>query len=583
MELSSRILEQVLEPSFIFKSREEFLRQHSDTAGSVPWADSQLNPRNRIETLNTRPGCVWRIDGATRYGTQFFTVPATNSVPLRIDTYIRDQKDVPIALRHVLDCGRSVVARSSRVRQLAIARHICNALDRRSRIEEAFMERLKELPFGSKLVCHNVVADVTRMSLQIVPAYDLERRMLSIQKLRQLWGDDVAEETWPEIISLEELSMKQQLHDTISVVTINGRPGKYIFKSTTNEPAVLYHELKILLTMPPHPNIIKRPINLVTKACCFGGKRGVCGMILEYITGGALRDVLPERALSGTLTLRCKVKWSREVVIALIHFRESTKSFYSDLRPDNVLLSGPSADVAKGTYPPFPNVVLVDFEQRGNWPSWTPPELRCFRYLKDLADDPRTTADQGPWRCFVEDYPSVDHGHHDAAWSYLSFEAQEKAMSYSLGLLMYCIFEGLSNSRQNLATGFDWEPGLEFPEFKATPAAIRQLISRCVGNESFSDPTLRPCTDGEAGLCDQALRTQQRLKREGGRLIVGLCTRHGSTRDCGKDCIYEAGINHWKGTLKELENFLATRRYQTIGKTRPTFKEILAVLEQIGS
>src|SRR5438045_1219723 len=41
----------------------------------VPWGESQLNPKNRIDSLDELPNAGWRIDGCTAFGTQYFALP----------------------------------------------------------------------------------------------------------------------------------------------------------------------------------------------------------------------------------------------------------------------------------------------------------------------------------------------------------------------------------------------------------------------------------------------------------------------------------------------------------------------------
>lgn len=61
-----------------------------------------------------------------------------------------------------------------------------------------------------------------------------------------------------------------------------------------------------------------------------------------------------------------KLDLALQLTSALMHISPSEMSFYPDLKPDNLLLlsSGESLGVK-----------LIDFEQRGGWSLWSPPEV----------------------------------------------------------------------------------------------------------------------------------------------------------------------------------------------------------------
>lgn len=62
---------------------------------------------------------------------------------------------------------------------------------------------------------------------------------------------------------------------------------------------------------------------------------------------------------------------------------------------------------------------------------------------------------------------------------------QETAMAYSLGIMLWCIFEGVGSPRNNIwaSSASCWDEGseLEFPEFRRTPVRLRALVEWCVG------------------------------------------------------------------------------------------------------
>src|SRR5699024_1980643 len=126
-------------------------------------------------------------------------------------------------------------------------------------------------------------------------------------------------------------------HDSVCLVKIDGRT--WIFKALTSYTKYLYHELRQLLAMPPHPNVIARPVHLVTKRCSFGNKVAAVGFTVENHVHGSLRDLIPFLQVHGKVSLDDKIKWSVQLASALVHLRETAGIFYPDLRLDNIVLS----------------------------------------------------------------------------------------------------------------------------------------------------------------------------------------------------------------------------------------------------
>jgi hypothetical protein len=158
----------------------------------------------------------------------------------------------------------------------------------------------------------------------------------------------------------------------------------------------LYHELRLLLSIPPHPHIMPVPVALVSPTS--GAYKGsvddmagdiynirrripICGFLMPYIQGTSLHEVLAYHPRYQTTTAAScypckdpvsrqltKVKWCRQLAEALTHILRhgngpNHPGFYSDLKPDNVLITTPGLDV-----------LLLDFEQAGNRSRWRAPE-----------------------------------------------------------------------------------------------------------------------------------------------------------------------------------------------------------------
>jgi hypothetical protein len=94
---------------------------------------------------------------------------------------------------------------------------------------------------------------------------------------------------------------------------------KYVFKSLPDELEYLYHEIKVLIGLKWHPNIVARPYYLVTKKSCF------CGKI-----AGTLRDC-PFLATPSDLRFYTQLRWARQLTSATIHIRVSALGFHPNL------------------------------------------------------------------------------------------------------------------------------------------------------------------------------------------------------------------------------------------------------------
>lgn len=591
MDLSQSLVSVITKPTFVFVQLEP--PQPSLTTSTAPlpsWGSSPINPKNRINSLDVTRS-HWRVDGATMCGRQFYVVPTCllpNLVPLRVDVFIPDQEQHPPELREALQSSFSACMRHARLGQLGISRHLCRALDHHCAENPRFWHDYQTLPFGSKLIFENIAADVKAMTLTVEPAHDLERQLLSVPSLQKLWRGDVPIHSWPRVVDLNRLRLKQQLHDSISVINMVAESGglstrDFVFKSSTVGPKFLYRELKFLLTNSHHVNLIGAPLYIVTKKCNFGGKHGICGFILPYYPLGSIRDILPIRTLAGTLTFRQQINWSRQIVSALIHIREVAGTFYSDLRPDNVLLSQSEPNGPE-------NLVLCDFEQRGNWHEWCPPEILYQMYAANLCAHPSPAAQsQLPQDLVNKRHDSNLSGNpldrrtfnthplgSNPEWCSLSWDEQEKAQVYSLGLLLYCIFEGMSNVRVSIANAWPCEPDVEFPHFKRTPPSMRYCIRRCTIDAP--DWVLKEKRSEEGGI---PLRRPGRVTRMDGKLYPAGHINANEDNKPVAETVFETAKAWWKSEIGMAKRFFESAPWRdgNTGKERPTLREVLAMLD----
>lgn len=482
MDLDSLAIHDIVHPTAAF-SRDEYNTEcehrdieepaHSKCA-SNDWENSQLNPKNRIDSLDLPEPPLWRIDGSAGLGTQYYAIPLFlgRLTPLRIDVFVAEHlgKSSPL-LRSLLDLDQAFHTKdAARVNRLGITRHIVRALHlwAKTLIDAGELYKLEDIflrqPFGTKLIFENLDLNVANIRISVDPNHDLELRLLSVGDLAAMW--DMPVENFPPSIDITDLEFVTQLHDSVCVVRSGGDVGtgikgegegdgeQLILKALSSSNRYLYHELKILLTMPPHPNIMSRPIHIITKQCNFGNKKGIIGFTLFYHRTSSIRDLIPWMRIHNKLKVQDQTKWAIQLTSALIHIREMAKTYYPDLRLDNVVLSEEG------------DAVMVDFEQRGVWCEFGSPEVNNIEFLRILAcDDPSefTGSDAEPtigeelrvgysellkrlvpnWEelYFNSDYNNPSQGY-NIAWKALTPAQQEAAEVYMLGRVLWCLFEG---------------------------------------------------------------------------------------------------------------------------------------------
>ncbi|KAK3180201.1 hypothetical protein K4F52_008400 [Lecanicillium sp. MT-2017a] len=481
MELSPEVIYNVLHPTAAFSRRS---RDAVDTP-SVPtratWETSFLNPKNRINSLELPQSPLWRIDGCIACGTQYFAVPLFlgDLAPNRVDVFIPPASEIDPKIRDALDLNIAFHTRDTRrVRELAISRHLVRCLSHWTSTSKDFTTRYKQLPFGSRILFHNLPADIGETTISILPIHYIERQMLSVLALQTLRGADV---TLPPSVDLGELAYLSQPHDSVSIVRYSGQT--WIFKALTSHTKYLYHELRQLLCIPTHPSILSKPSYVVTKSCSFGSKVAIIGFLAEYHCYGSLRDHLPFLSIHNLTTLAKEVKWSLQITSAMVHLRKNAGIFYPDLRLDNIVLSE-SGDV-----------IMVDFEQRGVWCEFAAPEVNAIEYIRVLATDdelPQETSDKYAkiLDCLLPGWEDLYNGEeyswplgskgYNIPWLCLTPKEQEACEVYMLGRVLWCIFEAKSSPQRAAAwASYKYEPLQDFPAYERTPPEMRELVDHC--------------------------------------------------------------------------------------------------------
>ncbi|KXX80135.1 Ribosomal protein S6 kinase alpha-5 [Madurella mycetomatis] len=600
MELNSTSIHDAAHPTAAFsQNRPQPKLPLAATAVGTSWAESQLNPKNRIDSLDPPLNPLWRIDGCAGLGTQYYAVPLFlgHVVPMRFDVFIPEEAGASPLLRHLLDLDTAFHTRdATRLRRLGISRHILRTLQAwtlgTGGVDDTSVASMyKNLPFGSRIVFENLDANVRNIKVTIAPTHYVEKQLLGLAKLDGSLG--LPPETLPEAIDISRLSIVQQLHDSVCVVhkrtneaddaadqrSKHAASRLWILKALTSNTKYLYTELRNLLQMEPHPHVISRPEYLVTKYCRFGGKTAVVGFLLPYHAKGSLRDTLPLLRMQNRLTLEMQMRWATQLASGMLHVRERGRIFYPDLRLDNIVVS------AAG------DVVMVDFEQRGVWCEFAAPEVNALEYARILASDesidgdsdhegvpaiPRATREHfaailsrllPDWEALQasEEYAPLPHGYanYNIPWLCMDETEQEAAEVYMLGRVLWCIFEGQSApQRAAVWQSYPREPDIEFPQFVRTPTALRDLIDRCTRGR-------------RQGLSSLVIRRGSKLVllgREGG----------GSP-----DEVVAAAREWWRNEVAAAERFLEMREEERSRGTwngnhfgRPRLREVLGELEQ---
>ncbi|KAF3358144.1 hypothetical protein VDGD_03167 [Verticillium dahliae] len=597
MELNPETIHTVIHPTAVLKRTTVPPSQHTSKALSplpadIAWDLSQLNPKNRIDSLAPLATPYWRIDGCTSWGSQYYATPLfmASVPPMRIDVFVPDLSLQTRLVRDLLELDQAFHMKDRvRVSRLAVSMHILRRLQnwtmtiggadqeftnddgptrRRTHSErlEYAEKYLCHLPFGSRIVFDSLSLDIKQIDITVVPTFALEVYHFSVRQFEAAWGHDV---TLPPCVHITQVQLVEQIHDSTSIVRIDGQ--SYIFKALTSFPKYLYHELRILLTTEPHPNIMSRPVHLVTKRTRFGGKNAVLGFTLELHRHGTLRDIVPFLSSSNALTIEEQFKWAYQITSAVLHFRETSGTFYPDLRLDNIVLSE-SRDA-----------IMVDFEQRGVWCEFASPEVNAIEYMRILAtaENPPfdVTSAQQPYRDIMEricpEYETLTRNEkydnytssYNVSWESLTPREQEASEVYMLGRVLWCLFEGVSAPQKaTIWVSYRWESHLQFPEYQRTPPRLRQLIDEC--------------TKGRRETLDN------QVLRVGNKLVLRADLE--ANVDTNPDVLSKVAREWWEKEVGWAEKYLADREAKKQNGTwddnpydRPSIRQVLQSLESI--
>lgn len=540
MDLSSQTTKSAILPTAAFSKTHSNYNDENTENSEPHWENSILNPKNRIESLSPLPNPLWRIDAVASNGTDFFIVPLfmENFPYLRIGLSIpehtkfcrRLQEDLMMsAVFHMRD--------KARINNLPLTQHLLRILQHWTLSNPNFDKIYQKLPWGSSLVAENIPNDVKCAKLTITPSHHAEQQLLTVEDLQLFWGHEL---DLPEPVDIKDLRYEEQLHDSVCVVWISHK--RYAFKAVTTHTKYLYNELRQLLLITPHDNIISRPRHLIVKPSVFGGELLVIGFTLEYHKLSCARDHLGFYRRQNISSLRREVNWCLQITSALIHLRETRGTYYPDLRLDNILLTDNL------------DFVMVDFEQRGVWFEYAPPEVNAIDIMCTLQGD--SSLDErirSKYRSILESViPNADillqaneyyyytNDGFNIPWLALTSKEREAGEVFMLGRLMWCIFEAACAPHSgSYWVSYAHELGFDFPVYSATPPAIRNLIDWCTRGH-------RQC------LSDV-------IFRQDGKMIL---REHQGTSSSTPQQVKEAAYSFWEKEVQDAEEWVSERSRQ---------------------
>ncbi|KAI5457329.1 hypothetical protein BGZ63DRAFT_428045 [Mariannaea sp. PMI_226] len=323
---------------------------------------------------------------------------------------------------------------------------------------------LRCITIGSRIHIPHMPTENENDAIWIAPNIALKERYLTIDRLMQLWSP--LSLNFPPSLDFEELQTVKRLHDTVSIVLLPSGE-KAIFKGVVAVASRMYHELRELLRIPCHPNVMAKPTFLATRTAG-SSQDPICGFILDYHPGGTLLDKILRSSEQNPITLKDKMKWIWQIIIALEHIHRAG-SFYPELRPENIVFSKNG------------DIVLVDFEQFGSPSRWTHPLVGKAVDLENNLGWENSPINPVcmPNSIFYSNPPA---GYLES-FSNASELLRQTFENYSLAKVMWCIFEEQTNMTTRLDGG-DTQLGSNnasflFPQFSKTPDRIRYWIWLC--------------------------------------------------------------------------------------------------------
>jgi hypothetical protein len=277
-----------------------------------------------------------------------------------------------------LQASASFHTSDGRVAQLGISDYLVRLLTRWSTGFDDFPSYYNNLQFGEEIIVEEITLDFQREKVRVAANARVEL-LLSFSELQSEWQLHLS--SWPDLIELKDLELVSMLNENVGLIKSKRhfKCQDVILKSSPRAPKLIYHELRMLLTLPSHTHLAKPPLAIVSIPDPRGGEPKIVGFILHYYPLGSLGRSLRDKSLGGTLNWHDQIRWAKQITSTLIFLNDTAQTFYSDLKPDNILLS--TSENSRTD-----EIILIDFEQNGAPNAWTAPEVIHLQTLNLLSN-----------------------------------------------------------------------------------------------------------------------------------------------------------------------------------------------------
>lgn len=246
-----------------------------------------------------------------------------------------------------------------------------------------------------------------------------------------------------------------------------------VYKRALYSEHSLNEELMVLCTMPPHPNIIPRPLILVTTPT---SPERICGFLQPFRTK---QTISVQIGLANKKRLRIppltKAKWCLGIAEGLLHTHRVAKTFHMDMKPANVLIEDDDT------------VRMIDWQQQGMCRATHPPEatLGFNPKIQKIVDKMRLDRNGQPVVIFTPK-PGTwpEEGLRDA---YVRWKAENSRGIEAAELFMTArTFWHVLEQREETI-----DPSIWSKESVDIPKSWREMVEACL----IEDPARRPALE----------------------------------------------------------------------------------------
>lgn len=189
----------------------------------------------------------------------------------------------------------------------------------------------------------------------------------------------------------------------------------------------VYHEIEVLSSIPPHPNVVGRPQGYIVQE--HSGQLLWIGFLSKFYPGGCVEDLLDDDNL---IQLERRIRWAFQLSTALDHIHNVANSYHGDIKLSSVVLDEQD------------NAVLVDFAQAHPDDKASAPEL--------YAASKASVSEDGRLSYHPPDKPAARLAQRTRPYDIWKDvpRALEAAEVYSFGIALCRLFEGQDEARSTV-------------------------------------------------------------------------------------------------------------------------------------